>query len=194
MNGHLFGICSLLQFTQINQHPASDSASHIRELLDTSRECISALQSQGINTETWDCILIQSTIFSIFLTTAFVLSNLRLLNRSRNPIVNDLNLKRSIQLLQLVESAKVQNTPCASARSSRKCSLNNDWIMSQPRNCVRIVSRSATQRVPAIVLVPASLVVNGIIRCYISLVYRNPQVPNLLQTNLRRPQTRKPAL
>lgn len=41
-----------------NQHHAEDNASHIRQLLDTSRECISALQSQGIDTRTWDCILI----------------------------------------------------------------------------------------------------------------------------------------
>lgn len=41
-----------------NQHHSEENASQIRELLDTSRECISALQSQGINTDSWDCILI----------------------------------------------------------------------------------------------------------------------------------------
>lgn len=41
-----------------SQPQAEETASSIRQLLDTSNECINALQTQGIAIDTWDCILI----------------------------------------------------------------------------------------------------------------------------------------
>lgn len=48
--------CSLKKL--FNQRNADETATSIRLLLDNTRECIETLKLQGIDTTTWDCILV----------------------------------------------------------------------------------------------------------------------------------------